>query len=129
YPAGRGLWSRITAFGAAMIALVAFTGLVRMALRSSTLSKPWRYIIGTTCLVGFALASPLLLLLGNPSIYGEAIIWGLSWSIAALYFAFRARISEGAALTWALLAFSLCVAAAIFSRVTFAAPLLLLSLI
>ena len=28
-------------------------------------------------MIGFALGSPLLLLLGNLSIYDEAIIWGL----------------------------------------------------
>jgi hypothetical protein len=127
YPKGRGLWSRITAFSAAMIALGAFTGLVRIGLRSSQLSRRWRYVIGTTAIVGFALGSPLLLLLGNPSIYGEAIIWGLAWSIAALYFAFRSREAEGTALTRSLLAFSLCVAATVLSRATFGAPLVLLA--
>ncbi len=31
-------------------------------------------------MIGFALGSPLLLLLGNLSIYDEAIIWGFAWS-------------------------------------------------
>ena len=76
YPSGRGYWSRICGFCAGMIALAAFAGLIRMALRSSQLSPRWQNWLGNACLVGFALGSPLLLLLGNLSIYDEAIIWG-----------------------------------------------------
>ena len=127
YPNGRGNWSRITGFCAGMIALAAFAGLVRMGLRSSQMSPRWRNWVGNACLVGFAFGSPLLLLLGNLSIYGEAIIWGLAWSLAALYFACRSREAEGAALTRSLLAFSLCAAAALLSRVTFGVPLILMA--
>jgi hypothetical protein len=77
--------------------------------------------------VGFALGSPLLLLLGNLSIYDEAIIWGFAWSLAALYFAWRSRITEGAVLTRSLLAFSFCAGAALLSRATFAAPFVLIA--
>lgn len=127
YPSGRGYWSRLSGFCAGMIALAAFTGLVRMSLRASHLSPRWRNWVGNACLVGFAFGSPLLLLLGNLSIYGEAIIWGLAWSLAALYFACRSRNAEGAALTRSLLAFSFCVGFTLLSRVTFAAPLFLIA--
>jgi hypothetical protein len=83
--------------------------------------------VGNACLVGFAFGSPLLLLLGNLSIYDEAIVWGLAWSLAALYFACRSRRAEGAALTRSLLAFSLCGGAALLSRMTFGAPLILIT--
>jgi hypothetical protein len=46
-------------------------------------------------MLGFAFGSPLLLLLGNLFIYDEAIVWGLAWSLAALYFALRSREAEG----------------------------------
>jgi hypothetical protein len=127
YPGGRGYWSRISGFCAGMIALAAFAGLVRMALRASQLSGRWQNWLGNTSLVGFALGSPLLLLLGNLSIYDEAIIWGLAWSVAALYFALRSREAEGYVLTGSLLAFSFCVAAALLSRATFGAPFLLIA--
>jgi hypothetical protein len=127
YPGGRGYWSRICGFCAGMIALAAFAGLIRMALRSSQLSPRWQNWLGNACLVGFALGSPLLLLLGNLSIYDEAIIWGLVWSLAALYFALRSRTAEGAVLTRSLLAFSFCAAAALLSRATFGAPFLLIA--
>ena len=78
-------------------------------------------------MIGFALGSPLLLLLGNLSIYDEAIIWGLAWSLAALYFACRSRTTEGAALTRSLLAFSFCAGAALLSRATFGAPFVLIA--
>src|ERR1700739_1968523 len=39
YPAGCGKWSRVSGFCAGVIALFAFAGLVRMALRSSPLSS------------------------------------------------------------------------------------------
>jgi len=77
--------------------------------------------------VGFALGSPLLLLLGNLSIYDEAIIWGFAWSLAALYSAWRSRITEGAALTRSLLAFSFCAGAALLSRATFGTPFVLIA--
>ncbi len=79
------------------------------------------------CIVGFALGSPLLLLLGNLSIYDEAIIWGLAWSLAALHFALRSRQVETHALTRSLLGFSLCAAGALLSRVTFGIPFILIA--
>lgn len=127
YPSGRGYWSRISGFCAGIIALAAFTGLVSISLRSSQLSPRWRNWVGNACLVGFAFGSPLLLLLGNLSIYGEAIMWGLAWSLAALYFACRSRNTEGSALTRSLLAFSFCVAGALLARVTFGVPLLFIA--
>jgi hypothetical protein len=127
YPGGRGQWSRITGFCAGMIALAAFAGLIRIALRWSQLSRRWKIVLGNACLIGFAFGSPLLLLLGNLSIYDEAIIWALAWSLSALYFALRSRETEGAALTRSLLTFSFCAGAALLSRVTFGAPLMLIA--
>jgi hypothetical protein len=83
--------------------------------------------LGNVCLIGFALGSPLFLLLGNLSIYDEAIIWGLAWSLAALYFAFRSRQADGVVLTRSLLGFSLCAGGALLSRVTFGIPFILIA--
>lgn len=127
YPPGHGNWSRISGFCAAVIALFAFAGLVGTALRSSPLSARARAWIGSACMIGFALGSPLLLLLGNLSIYDEAIIWGLAWSLAALWFACRSRTTEGASLTRSLLGFSFCAGAALLSRATFGAPFVLIA--
>ncbi len=140
YPAGYGKWSRISGFCAGIIALFAFGGLVSTPLRSSPLSPRARSWLGNACVIGFALGSPLLLLLGNLSIYDEAIIWGLAWSLAALYFAFRSRqalpaaasrsdagVADGAALTRSLLGFSLCSAGALLSRVTFGITFILIA--
>jgi hypothetical protein len=69
------------------------------------------------------------LLLGNLSIYDEAIIWGLAWSLAALYFALQSRQTESGALTRSLLGFSLCAAGALLSRVTFGVPFILIALL
>jgi hypothetical protein len=127
YPAGYGKWSRISGFCAGVIALFAFAGLMRMALCSSPLSSRARDWLGNACVIGFALGSPLLLLLGNLSIYDEAIIWGLALSLGAIFFAFRSRKAEGIALTGALLGFSLCAGCALLSRVTFGAPFILIA--
>src|SRR5258707_3199082 len=126
YPAGYGKWPRISGFCAGAISLFAFAGLVRMALRSSPLSSRARNWLANACVIGFAFGSPLLLLLGNLSIYDEAIIWGLALSLGAIFFAFRSRQTEGSALTHALLGFSPCAAGALLSRVTFGAPLILI---
>jgi hypothetical protein len=96
-------------------------------LRFSALSLRARNWVGNACIVGFAFGSPLLLLLGNLSIYDEAIIWGLAWSLAALYFALRSRQVETKALTRSLLGFSLCAAGALLSRVTFGVPFILIA--
>src|SRR5262245_41160045 len=122
YPAGHGKWSRISGFCAGVIALFAFAGLVQTTFRSSPLSSCPRNWIGNASVIGFALGSPLLLLLGNLSIYDEAIIWGFACSLAALYFANRARTTEGTALTLSLIAFSFCAGAALLSRATFGMP-------
>jgi hypothetical protein len=127
YPAGHGKWSRIAGFGAGLIALFAFAGLVRMALCSSPLSSRARNWVGNACVIGFAFGSPLLLLLGNLSIYDEAIIWGFALSLAALFFAFSTQQAKGRALTWALLGFSCCAGSALLSRVTFGAPFILIA--
>src|SRR6266478_8486429 len=127
YPAGHGKWSRISGFCAGMIALFAFASLVRIALRSSPLSSRARNWLGNACVIGFALGSPLLLLLGNLSIYDEAIIWGLALSLGAIFFAFRSRQAEGSALTRALLGFSVCAGGALLSRVTFGVPFILIA--
>ncbi|HMC26402.1 MAG TPA: hypothetical protein VKM56_01270, partial [Verrucomicrobiae bacterium] len=79
--AGHGKWSRISGFCAGVIALFAFAGLMHLALQSSPLSSRARNWLGNACLIGFAFGSPLLLLLGNLSIYDEAIIWGLALSL------------------------------------------------
>ena len=100
---------------------------MQTALRSSPLSSRAQNWIGNACLIGFAFGSPLLLFVGNLSIYDEAIIWGFAWSLAALYFALRSRKTEGAALTRSLLAFSFCAGAALLSRATFGAPFLLIA--
>src|SRR6266478_6520930 len=127
YPAGHGKWSRISGFCAGATSLFAFAGLVRMALRSSPLSSRARNWLGNACVIGFAFGSPLLLLLGNLSIYDEAIIWGLALSLGAIFFAFQSRKAEGIALTGALLGFSLCAGCALLSRVTFGAPFILIA--
>ena len=127
YPAGHGKWSRISGFCAGLIALFAFAGLMRMALRSSPLSSRARNWLGNACVVGFAFGSPLLFLLGNLSIYDEAIIWGLGLSFGAVFFAFCSRQAEGGGLTRALLGFSLCAGGALLSRVTFGAPFILIT--
>jgi hypothetical protein len=127
YPTGRGAWSRISGFLAGELALIAFTGLVSNALSGTSLSARARFWLGAACLVGLLFATPLLFLLGNLSIYCEAIIWGLAWLIAALFFAWHCRTAEAEKLTISLLGFSISAACALLSRVTFGAPLVLVA--
>ena len=129
YRTGHGKWSRVSGFCAGVITLFSFAGVVGTALRFSPLCSRGRNWVGNACIVGFALGSPLLLLLGNLSIYDEAIIWGLACSLAALYFALRSRQAEASALTCSLLGFSLCAAGALLSRVTFGVPFILIALL
>jgi hypothetical protein len=129
YPAGRGRWSRISVFSAAVIALCAFAALIRDALAKSVVKPIVRERFEIVCLVAFAFASPLLLLLGEASIYNEAAIWGLAGSMAALLFAFRSREKSGWHLTFTLIAFSISGGAALLARVTFGIPLLIVAVL
>jgi len=127
YPEGRGMWPRLSGFCAGLLALWSFVGLVGDSLRRSQLSAAARNWIGNACLIGFVLATPLLYLLGSLSIYSEAIIWAFGWSTCALFFAAHALQSEGRLFTLSLLGFSIAVAGALLSRVTFGLPLLLIT--
>jgi hypothetical protein len=126
-PEGRGKWSRLSGFLAGAIALFAFSGLVRSALLKSSLSVSARRLLGDALVVGFVFGSPILFLVGNLSIYNEGIVWGLAWSLAALYFAFRSREDEGNSLMRSLFGFSLCSVGALLSRVTFGVPFLIIA--
>ncbi len=127
YPQGRGKWSRLSGFLAGTIALLAFSGLVTSALLKSSLSVSARRLLGIALVFGFVLASPILFLVGNLSIYNEGIVWGLAWSLSAVYFAFRSREVEGSALTRSLFGFSLCSIGALLARVTFGFPFLIIA--
>ena len=127
YPAGRGVWSRVSGLCAGIIALSSFAALLADALQASRLSPRSRRWFGSACIVGLAFGSPLLLLLGNLSIYNEAIIWGFAWSLAALFFMNRARSTVDSKATWWLIGFSFCAGAALLSRVTFGLPFLLIA--
>ena len=74
--------------------------LLALLLLSRALARNW---IGNLSAAGFAFGSPLLFLVGNLSIYNEAIIWGFAWSVAELYFVFRSRNVSASGLTRALL--------------------------
>jgi hypothetical protein len=127
YPEGRGMWSRFSGFCAGLIALWSFAGLVGDSLRSSSLRAAARNWMGNAAVAGFFVATPFLFLIGNLSIFNEAIIWALGWSVSALFFAIRTSKSEERTLTWSLFGFSFSVAGALLSRVSFALPLLLIA--
>jgi hypothetical protein len=127
YPAGRGKWSIISVGCAATIALLGFRRLVAMSLQSSMLSPQAQTRVGSASIAGLAFASPLLFLVGEPSIYNEAIAWGFAWALAALSFVWQCMVTSSFATPASLIGFSLCAAAALLSRVTFGLPLLLIA--
>jgi hypothetical protein len=129
YWPGRGMWSRFSGFCAGLLALWSFAGLLGARLRLAPLSPAARNWIGNACLFGFVLATPLLFLLGSLSIFNEADIWALAWSVSTIFFAVRARQSDGRSLTIALFGVGFSAAAALLSRVTFGLPLLLVAAI
>lgn len=128
WPSARGKWGRVSGCLAVSVALAAFARLVGRALERSDVSWRAARFVGITSLIGFALASPLLLLLGNMSIYNEAVIWGLAGAVAALSFAYAAINARPRVATWELFGFAASTAVALLSRATFGAPLLVVAL-
>lgn len=126
YPDGAGRWSRFSGAIAGLVALCSFFLVLTRALSRCCLPTAHRTLMGCSCLVGFALASPLPFLLGNLSIYNESMLWAFAWSMGAFYFVERIVTDENSS-CWALAGFSIAAGAALHSRVTFGLPLFLLS--
>lgn len=70
----------------------------------------------------FALGSPILYLVAVPTVYQEAILWALGFSLWAIAIYYRATIRGWN--TGALVLLSICTGGAILSRLTFGLPLL-----
>ncbi|MDX2080893.1 MAG: hypothetical protein SFU53_08925 [Terrimicrobiaceae bacterium] len=89
----------------------------REATRRAKLSGRWAVALALV----FSLGSPVLYLVAVPTVYQEAILWALGfslWTIAIAYRALRTGWSIGT-----LFLLSLTTAGAMLSRLTFAVPL------
>ena len=119
-----GLWSRLSAFVAASVALGSFIRLARRALNENqSFQADNARLIFLSSILAFGLGTPLLFLTISASIYHESILWGLAASTFALDAAWRILVKEEASL-WLLVQLSLAAAVALLSRVTFGAPIL-----
>ena len=119
-----GLWSRLSCFIAASIALGSF---IRLAQRALNGNRSWgsenARLLFLVSILAFGLGTPLLFLTISASIYHESILWGLAASVWALEAAWQILVDQESSPA-ALLQLSFAAAIALLSRVTFGAPLL-----
>ncbi len=125
HPGWRGEWARVSCLSAALLAVAAFSSLLRLALaQNRELSAKQRQRIWLLLTVGFAFGTPLLYLVSSARIYHEAIVWGLCGSMWGLYALARAAWCPERRVS-AILLFSCALFVTWLSRVTFGLPLVL----
>ncbi len=114
-----GKFSRFSGLLAAFFSVLAFVGILGRSFfwhNSSSSNQAGYFLILT--LLAFALGTPIIFLLSAMSIYHEAMLWGLFWSLLGLWCLWSRKLRLGQ-----LVLFSICCAGALLSRVTFALPL------
>lgn len=126
WPAMFGRWTGLSCLAAALLCVWASRrALAHSLAQRDDLDLRTRLALrsGIGALMG--LGSPVLLLVCDASIFTEAIVWSLAFSLLALA-PLRALASRVDAAVGAHLALGLCAAAALNTRATFATPLLLM---
>lgn len=117
-----GFLGRPSGLLAASLSVLAFLGIMKRSLDRNRSTIPdthgcFRFFSA----LGFALGTPILLLIASVSIYHETILWGLFWSLLGIWCLWAPR-SDIAQLTL----FSLSCAGAVLSRLSFALPLFII---
>ena len=126
YPAGRGQWSRLSCFLAALLTVVGFGLGVRQALATNaSLTTATRRYIWTVLVLGFSFGTPIITLISCARIYHEPSLWGLCGSMWGLFALVRAVLGSGST-NATLSIFSFGVFVALLSRTTFGLPLVML---
>ena len=83
-PAWTGKLARLSCFLAASFSLFIVAAIARRELGENTACPDGlKSVLFTATVLGFGLASPLLLLASMVAIYHEAIWWGLLWGLCA----------------------------------------------
>lgn len=129
WPERIGQWARVSGFLAALVALAGVVVFSRRALaRNPSAPSPGAAaVLAAGVAAGFALGSPLLLLVASGKIYHEAILWGFAAAAWGVGYAFELAFALGeAARRRALLGLSVAAGAALLARLTFGLPLYLL---
>lgn len=126
WPANFGRWSGLSCVAAACVGVWAARGLADAALaRRDDIDAATRCAIRLGVGLLFGLGSPLLALVSDACLFTEAIAWATAFSLLAVG-ALRTLAPRVDAPVAPHLALSLCAAAALNTRLTFAMPLLLM---
>lgn len=128
FPHLEGKWSRISCLFADFLAMAAFILIILLSIHiNSNLNTSQRRWLFFFSFLGFSIGSPLLFLMSCGYIYHESIIWGLSWSLWAIYFLLVIILKNNWSL-YVLACFSFCSGAALLSRAPFGLPLFIIIL-
>lgn len=118
------LVSRLACIVASLLAILAVYAICSTMRAKTSSARHGQCGLARIVTVTFAIGSPLLIIVAWPSMFNEAMLWGLATSLWAYHA--LARIIIARELTpRVLLQLSLCSGLALFSRVTFAVPLYL----
>jgi hypothetical protein len=125
FPAHAGLWGRVSCFLAASLSAVVFGMVVVRTLRlNESLESRTRVAVAALLILSFSLGTPLLYLASCGRIFHEASLWALFGGLLALYgILLLCTGTERPLLGRAV--FSVALAVALLSRITFAVPICL----
>lgn len=120
FPSVFGKLSPLLCTLAGVLCALAFFRLFTEAEKRS--EAPFRILSPRILTLLFALASPITYLVSVPTIYQEATLWGVCFSLWSLAIAYRALRNGWS--TKSLFLLSACIGGALLARLTFALPLL-----
>lgn len=124
-PGHEGEVARVSCLLAAMLSICVFGAIVQRALRlNGSLQNRQRTIFAVLSITSFALGTPLLYLVSCARIFHEASLWGLCGGLLAVYGIVLICTAPQRAPLGRLL-FSIALAVALLSRITFALPICL----
>jgi len=118
-PTNYGKWARVSCLISVAILLIFLFRIIDLVLKKNiNLSPKDMNFLFVVSILSFTLSSPVVFLISCASIYHEAILWGLCWSICSFYY-FLYYLENESDKPKAIYFMSIFTGLALLSRITF----------